>query len=386
MNSVTWLSRPRMVLISDVSLGYGGPQLLRMAESFAITFGADVHIFEPDEPERRPVDIRQHTRSSGIRLTRIYTTAHPYFRQGRIEYCAQVAERVKALSPDILLFATMYGISILDHLDARRMLKIFYCLEEVDREYEYLFPLVRQCDIMIFPEDNRGRLYLERLGNPLADPDVLLIYNTSDRSEWTDPDVRLDRMFYGGTFDRTVTFASYFLHDEMAAVPVDIYGIIRGFDDPEAIINRLDGHEGGPKFCGYRQSDDAFFKLLSRYLYSIVIWNPKREDHLYAAPNKFFDAIACGVPPIAAPHPQCIEIIRKWKCGILMDDWSFESFRMTLQRALKAAKSDYYRELAANCRRAMEEELSWGRQFDRLIPLVERRLARLGAKPAAQTA
>ena len=154
-----------MALISDVSLGYGGPQLLRMAESFASTFGAEVHIFEPDEPERRPVDIRQHTRSSSIHLTRIYTTAHPYFRQGRIEYCAQAAERVKALAPDILMFATMYGISILDHLDTRTMLKIFYCLEEVDPEYEYLFPLVRQCEIMIFPEDNRARLYLERLGN-----------------------------------------------------------------------------------------------------------------------------------------------------------------------------------------------------------------------------
>ena len=56
------------------------------------------------------------------------------------------------------------------------------------------------------------------------------------------------------------------------------------------------------------------------------------------------------------------------------------------QRALKAAKSDYYRELAANCRRAMEEELSWSRQFDRLVPLVERRLAHLAGKPAAQPA
>ena len=379
MNSAAFLSRPRMALISDVSLGYGTPQLLRMADSFATIFGAEVHIFEPDEPERRPVDVRQHTRAPSIHITRIYTTAHPHWRQGRIEYCAQVAERVRALAPDILLFATMYGIAILDHLDTSRMLKIFYCLEDVDPHYEYLFPLVRRCDIMIFPEDNRARLYLERLGSPARDPDVLLIYNTSDRSEWTEPADRIDRVFYGGTFHRTVTFADYFLHRDLAALPVDIYGIIRGFEDSSAVINRLDGHDGGPKFCGYQQSDDAFFQLLSRYLYSIVIWNPDREDRLYAAPNKFFDAIACGVPPIAAPHPQCVELIRKWKCGILMDDWSFGSFRDALERARRAAKSDYYRELAANCRRAMQEELSWDRQFDRLTPLVERRLAALSA-------
>jgi glycosyltransferase involved in cell wall biosynthesis len=378
---VAYLSRPRMALISDVSLGYGTPQLLRMADSFARIFGAEVHIFEPDEPERRPVDIRQHARLPHIHLTRIYTAAHPHVRQGRIEYCTMVAERVKALSPDILMFATMYGISILDHLDTRRVLKIFYCLEEVDPQYEYLFPLARKCEIIIFPEDNRARIYLRRLGDAPDDRDVLLIYNTGDRNEWTEPDARMDRIFYGGTFDRKVTFGSYYLHSDVKGLPIDIYGIIRGFKDPTAAINLLDGREGGAKFCGYQQSDDAFFKLLSRYLYSIVIWNPDREDRLYAAPNKFFDALACGVPPIAAPHPQCAEIIRKWKCGILMDDWSFGSFKTALQRALKAAKSDYYRELAANCRRAMETELSWDRQFDKLTPLVERRLARLGRQP-----
>ena len=377
MNPVAYLSRPRMALISDVSLGYGTPQLPRMADSFATAFNAEVHIFEPDEPERRPVDIRQHTRSSNVHLRRIYTAAHPHSHQGRIEFCAQAAGHVKALSPDILMFATMYGIAILDHLDTRAMLKIFYCLEEMDPRHKYLFPLVRQCDIIIFPEDNRARLYLERLGNAANEPDVLLIYNTSDRTEWTDPSARGERIFYGGTFDRNVTFGGYFLHEKLAAMPVDIYGIIRGFKDPSAVINRLDGRHGGPKFCGYRQSDDAFFKLLSGYLYSIVIWNPDREDRLYAAPNKFFDAIACGVPPIAAPHPQCVEIIRKWKCGILMEDWSFACFTRALQRALKASKSEYYQELAANCRRAMQEELSWSRQFERLVPLVQRRLTRL---------
>src|SRR5690349_12812324 len=115
----------------------------------------------------------------------------------------------------------MYGIAILDRLDTRKMLKIFYCLEDVDPYYEYLFPLTRQCDITIFPEDNRGRIYLERLGGVLDGHDVVLIYNTSDHKEWTDPDARVDRMLYGGTFDRTLTFASYFLHKDVGSLPID---------------------------------------------------------------------------------------------------------------------------------------------------------------------
>jgi glycosyltransferase involved in cell wall biosynthesis len=382
VNGVARIPRLKVALLSDVSLGYGTPQLLRMAESFAQAFGAEVHIFEPDEPERPLVDIRNHVKSPRVSLERIYTTAHPYWKQGRIEYCAQVAAKVASLDPQIILFSAMYGIQVLDRIDARNTLKIFYCIEEVDTYYDYLFPLVRQCEIMLFPEENRARIYLERLGGPQAGQDHLIIYNTNDRREWTPPDERLPRLFYGGTFDKVGSLAEYFLRPETLDLPVDIYGVLRGFDDPAEVAAQLSGHSGGAAFRGYRQSDDGFFKLLSRYLYSIIIWNPDREDRLYAAPNKLFDALACGVPPIAAPHPQCAEVIRRWNCGVLMDDWSFESFKDTLGRALKTAGSDYYRELAANCRRAMDEELCWERQFDKLIPAVERRLARLGDQPA----
>lgn len=382
MNTPPGGGRLRVALVSDVSVGYGTPQLLRMADSFCGAFDAAVQIFEPDEPERPPVDIGDHVQARHVSLERIYTSAHPYWAQGRIEYCFQVAEKVRRLEPHILIFSTMYGIQILERLDGRAMLKIFYCLEDVDLYYKYLFPLVRQCDIMLFPEENRARLYLDRLGGPRPGQDVLLVYNTNDRKEWTEPRERMMRIFYGGSFDKHATLAEYFLRPELAPIPIDIYGAIRGFGDPSAVVQQLHGRDGGIKFCGYRQSDGDFFRLLSRHLYSVVIWNPDREDRFYAAPNKFFDAISCGVPPIAAPHPQCVEIIRKWNCGILLDDWSFDSLRSALLRALRAAGSTYYSELAANCHRAMSEELAWTVQFARLVPIVRRGLARVGTRIA----
>ena len=368
----------RMVLISDVSLGYGTPQLLRMAESFAAVFGAQVHILEPDESDRPPVDIRDHVSAPGVYLERIYTPGHPYWMQGRVEFCARAAERIRTLDPQVILFSTMYAIQVLDRLDAGGMLKIFYGLEDADVHYSYLFSLVRRCDVFIFPEENRRRLYSERLGIAGSGKRNLVVYNSNNRAEWTDPDERLRRIFYGGSFDRHNNFADYFLKSSVIGMPIDIYGVIKGFKNDAAVAGQLSGLNGGVSYCGYRQSDASFFELLSRYLYSIVIWNPYREDYLYACPNKLFDAIACGVPPIAAPHPQCVEILQKWNCGILMDDWSFESFRRALVSAFNAAGSDYYRELAANCRRARDEELSWDRQFGKLIPAVERFLAERG--------
>lgn len=370
--------RPRMALVSDVGVGYGTPQLLRMADSFAEVFGAAVDIFEPDPPERRPIDITKHVNSPYIRLERIYTSSHPYSMQGRIEFCMQVAEKIRNCIPQILLFSTMYGIEILDRLDARRMLKIFYCLEDIDFRYEYLFPLVRRCDVILFPEENRARIYADRLSSGQSWQNFAIIYNTNDRSEWTPPEQRLRRLFYGGTFDEHDTFGEYFLRPEISRLPIDIYGNIRGFRDPALVARQLRGSDHGARFRGYREADDEFFKLLSCYLYSIVIWAPDREDRLYAAPNKLFDAIACGVPPIAAPHPQCVAIIDKWKCGILLDDWSFKSLRNTLERALRAAESSFYGELAANCRQAMVQELSWARQFETLVGMFERQLTRYG--------
>ena len=368
----------RVAILSDVSVGYGTPQILRMAESFAKVFDADVHIFEPDQSERPPIDISTLVATPRVSLTRIYTSAHPYRMEGRIEYCKHVASLLQSQNMNIVIFSTMYGVIIQSYIDLSGVYKIFYGLEDADEHYSYLFPLVRRCDMRIFPEENRRRIYSNRLDITDDDRPTLLFYNSNNHDSALPPNQRNNRLFYGGSFDRDKNFASYFFDSKISQMPIDVYGSVTGFDDNASVAKSMAIDNNGLTYCGYRQSDDAFFQLLSRYLYSIVVWNPFREDYFYACPNKFFDAIACGVPPICAPHPQCVELIRKWNFGILMDDWSFESFSNALTRALKAAGSDYYRELVYNCRRAMDEELSWDRQFEKLVPFVKKHFADKG--------
>ena len=90
------------------------------------------------------------------------------------------------------------------------------------------------------------------------------------------------------------------------------------------------------------------------------------ENQLYAAPNKFFESIADGVPPIAAPHPQCKMMIDRYKCGILMRDWSEGEFFSALDQALRLYQTDSWYEMVSNCGTAVRQELNWDHQFEKL--------------------
>jgi glycosyltransferase involved in cell wall biosynthesis len=107
-------------------------------------------------------------------------------------------------------------------------------------------------------------------------------------------------------------------------------------------------------------------RLRKAYCYSIVAWNPDNENQLYAAPNKFFESIADGIPPIAAPHPQCKLILDRYRCGILMGDWSFDSFTRAIRKAMDMLGTLDWEDMVSNCGRAVAAELTWDAQFDRL--------------------
>lgn len=106
-------------------------------------------------------------------------------------------------------------------------------------------------------------------------------------------------------------------------------------------------------------------EVRKRYAYSAVAWNPDNENHLYAAPTKFFEAIADGVPPVAAPHPQCRLIRDRYRCGILMAYWSFDSFLKALRKAVNIHGAPEWQEMVANCAR-VASELNWEVQFEKL--------------------
>lgn len=362
--------RPHIVIVSEVSVGYGTPQVLRVAESLARECAARVTVFEPDQPERPPIDIGRHVESPSISVRRIYTAAHPYRTAGRIEYCLAVASELNSDPAAVIIICSSYGLPVLYRVDASRTLNVFYCLEHVPENKDASLELVaRHCSVVIFPERNRAQLYWPRLGGIVPGQQVLILMNANYPKHCAVNRERVSRLFYGGTFHREMTHAEMFLQPEIAAFPIDVYGIIDGFPDRNAVIKSMQGETGGLTYCGYLESDATYFNTLAKYQYSLVIWNPSSEQQLYAAPNKMFDAIACGVPPICAPHPQCVEILQRWGCGVLLDDWTAIALKSRLRQILDTFGTSRHQEMVSQCYAAMEGELSWGKQCE---PLVQR--------------
>jgi hypothetical protein len=184
--------------------------------------------------------------------------------------------------------------------------------------------------------------------------------------EIVDPDLRNGRVLNQGTIASEWTYPEYYLRLETQAVPVDLYGPVEGARQKE-LLDAFRGLYGQVAYHGVVDLHELA-RIRRNYAYSIVIWSPHEERGLYAPSNKFFEAIADGVPPITAPHPQHKMLVERYRCGIVMSDWSFESFHGAIRQAMAIFGTDRYREMVENCRRAVVQELNWDAQFAKVTP------------------
>lgn len=361
-------SKVRIVGVSDVSVGYGSSLILYFMESLIEHYSdAEGILIEPDQPDRPP----KHEWSSALSVERIFSTFHPHHSvSGRIEYIYRASEIVNKLRPDILVIYCTFALPVLFKLGRRPSLVIYYA-------YEMTYPYgsfdieMNRCinaslvDVIIYPEENRAIQELKLCGH--RDTPVVTLYNCQKGNSVIIPaHLRNGRIFYAGTIDAKRTFAYYYFHDMIQSIPIDLFGVVTGADK-EALRQRLGKLSGMLRYLGYLERE-TLQRLRKAYCYSITMWNPIDDQHLYAAPNKFFEAIADGVPPITAPHPQCKMIVQRYKCGIIMEDWSFDAFYAAIQRALKIYGTDLYDKMVENCRKAFAEELSWEKQFEKVKP------------------
>ena len=355
----------RIVAVSDVTLGYGTPQLPLLAESIAAHYRGEVKVVEPVQPELAP----KHAHYPSFDIRRIATSDHPHSPIGRSEYVWRAAKLVNSLQPDVLLICCTYCLPVIYRLHSRPRKVIYYSVEGIPFYGEFDVEMNRRAapllDAVIFPEENRATLETGRCG--FVDVPKIVLYNVSNRREEQQPALpakdRNGRILYSGTINRSQTFADYYLSDKIRAMPIDLFGPVKG--SPDERKRFLAGVTGVIQYRGYVDSQELA-ALRPAYLYSIVAWNPDVENQLYAAPNKFFESIAGGVPPIAAPHPQCRLLIERYGCGMLMTDWSFDAFLSGLRKALDMAGTEQWQEMVDGCARAVEAELTWDAQFEKL--------------------
>jgi len=359
------VARPTVAAVSDVALGFGSPQLPSIMLSLLEKYGGDGVIFEPDVDGRRP------RRSFGphCHVQRLYTMVNPYDGPGRIEYILRAADEINRLRPDVLVLLCTFTLPVLFRLNYRPKKVIYWSNESIafygPDEFEMNSALADKIDLVLFPEENRARLDGAAAG--LLDKPTVVVYNVADKlhppKPPLPPSARRKRILYAGTVSRERTRAHYLLNSDVSAMPIDVYGPIDQ-GETRSLTQEFYSRDSaaGVSYKGVLTGPDLA-EIRREYAYSIVMWAPINDNQRYAAPNKFFEAIADGLPPIAAPHPQCETIIRRYNCGVLMRDWTFDAFKSALDRALSMFGTDAYAELVANCRRAYETELNWNHAF-----------------------
>lgn len=354
----------RIGCVSDVCLGYGSPQIGYLVESLADHYEAEALVVEPRVPGVAP----KHTSFPSFQIRRSRTAFQPYSAEGRIEYAIDAARMVNEWEPDLLIICCTFTLPVLFKLRKRPHFVIYYSYESIPHYGDFDITMNRQLDglvdLVIFPEENRAELELGR--SRFGGARTVILYNCPAHHSRR-PAVkgeRNGRFFYAGTIDPVETLAAHFLDSRISGFPIDLYGPLRGEWEAEPAKVR-EGLQGQVRYWGVLESRELG-ELRRRYLYSLIMWNPKTENQLYAAPNKLFEAIADGVPPLAAPHPQCKKILDRYGCGTLLSDWSVEALAAGLNRAAREFLTDKWNAMVTGCETAFASELNWELQFEKL--------------------
>ena len=221
-------------------------------------------------------------------------------------------------------------------------------------------------DLVIYPEENRAARDIQLFGD--RGKPFTILYNCApyEGPPPLPPTKRESRLVYYGTIEQGRTFAEYFTDGRMRDVPLDIFGNVTGAN-ADAVRERLSRLDGQVRYLGNLDARALAERRVS-YAFSLVAWNPIDPAHWAAAPNKFFESIASGVPPITAPHPQCRMLVERYRLGVVMDGWDLDSYLQAIQRARMLYTTNVYREMVENCGIAAQRELNWNAQFDKLTP------------------
>jgi len=356
----------RLACISDVCLGYGSPQIGQLVRSLCAQYQAENLVIEPRCDGSPP----QHQHFPELNIERAEMRYDPYTPPGRIEYLLEGRRRLNQYDPDILVICCTFCLPVVFKLRKRPSMVIYYSLEAIPFYGAFDMEMNRHIDdlvdLVIFPEENRAVEEVRRFGFDGVPKAVLFNCTNADAEnpEKNFAPQRNGRVIYAGAIDQVATFSSYYTKPEAGRFPIDLYGPIRVQTEKQRqdFIGALTGQV---RYQGYLANEEVA-EARRKYAYSLVAWNPNVENQLYAAPNKFFESIADGVPPITAPHPQCKMIIDRYKCGILMRDWSEPEFFSALDRALRLYETDSWREMVSNCATAVRQELTWDHQFEKL--------------------
>jgi glycosyltransferase involved in cell wall biosynthesis len=358
----------KIVFLSDLAVGYGTPQISYFLKSISEYFGtSDICVIEPDQKGRVFIGSEYP-----FNVIRVSTTYPPYSHAFIPEYNRFIGKYLKINKPKIVIASHGFVLPACLKYKSKSNLLIYYMLESVGHQIEGIGPsavninrvALSEADIVLVPELLRAQTDLNVYGWKRAD--LIETFNAGATYNGHAPQSRNSRILYAGSLGPQ-TLCDILLSPALSDVQFDVAG-------PADTQGALAFLEKAAKLKNISYlgllSADKLDRIRRHYAYSLVMWSPNDVNQLYASPNKFFETIAAGVPPISAPHPQCYKVIKKYGCGILSAGWEEHQMTTAINEAMMLLSDSpgAYAELVENCREAADSELNWDCQFSKIVP------------------
>jgi len=359
----------KIIGVSDVSIDYGSPEVPALFHDICVRAGVPGTLIEPDEHDRPPLTERPQRAFSLIRMdSDLPSQTAPWLR----EYLARAAAAVSRNTPDLLVIFGGAAFPILELLPHRPRYVVYHAYEQI-AELGIDDIVCHQLHLghvttVITPNIDRLVYDCERLGTwPRS---TVTLYNSADVS-YPQPVVRRPpqdrngRFLWTGALDRRRTLSHYLAAKDLEPFGIDIFGRITD-PAPDTLLQSLKARPNvalhglvAPDVLNAARADAAF---------SLIWWNPDDSaGHYHLASNRFFTSLAAGVPPVCAPHPQCVRITETYDCAVIAKDWSLEAIRDAMAEAADIAGSDKYAALVERCLAAADGALSWTAQSRRVV-------------------
>lgn len=346
-------------------------------DSICKSIGAKGLLIEPDEINRPPIEMGW---SPAFTLKRINSRFPDHTPPWHRHFQASALREVETHRPDLLLifgssvFSSLMGLSFWPKCVIYHAYEFISNLSEHDLTAHHC--LLSKCNLVITPEMERLIIDCEKVKAYPAN--LAAIYNVADVSYPTPvrhlpANERNGRFLWYGTLHRTQAFADYFTLDDAREFEFDLFGRIT---DPNAedVARKLSATPN-LRYFGIVPSEELNHRRAEN-IFSLVWWNPEvGPGAYYLASNRFFTSVQAGVPPICGPHPQCVDLVERYGCGLIMDDWSPTSFIKTLRLARRIYRSGAYADMVANCLKAAAEQFNWQAQYQRIAPAIEAALS-----------
>lgn len=369
-------ARYKVVGISDVSIGYGSPEVPALMHSLCKMLRTQGLLIEPDEIARPPVRMHWGPAFDLYRVSSPYPDHTPAWEN---QFLGKAVDLVAQNDPDVLIIFGAPPFAALMALAKWPNKVIYHAYELISalppHHLDAHRHLLGRVDLVITPEINRLIVDVEAIGTYPVN--VAAIYNVADVS-YPEPvlhrpaDQRNGRFVWYGTLHRRQAFADYFFSTQIRDIGIDIFGRIT---DPQAAeVGTQIRKCTNLRYFGVVPGSELNERR-AHNTFSILWWNPElNAGAYYLASNRFFTSLQAGLPVICGPHPQCVDLVNRYGCGLVMNDWSFTSFEETLREAMLIYDSPIYPEMVEGCISAAKHDLNWEVQFERIAPRIREAL------------